>query len=317
MRDFDPLRIASEWHSGQGSALYAYASTDRIPTEQAKDRLVSEIERAMAAADDEQLDELEYLLMHVEESHPDQYPGSEMHEADDEESATKDDDSDWKPGKFLPKSEKKVQWEGDGMTCESCGGMTSEGSCDCSMAEGDEPSTYDYDGSGMSLDAKRSAAAERGRKDARPYVDYNKKPTEDLDEVELDWPKQAASKVKDVAMMDVGGPKGVLTPAERASQHGKPNGKESDPYKVWKQKRSARKAESVLRQAIASILGEMKLSVAGRNHFDFGGAEEMNVDDVAHMLLGKKDSAPEAPKSGVRAKEAKPKASKRKSKKTA
>lgn len=235
MRDFDPLRIASEWHSGQGSALYAYASTDRIPTEEDKDRLVSEIEHAMAHADDAQLDELEYLLMHVEESHPDRYPDSEMH-------------------------------EGDGM-CVECGGMKMEGTCECAMAEADrEPSTYDYDDREMSIDQKRSAAAERGRRDARksPYDDPEWKPT-------------------------------------------------AEALIVFKAKRAALRAESVLRQAIASILGEMKLGVAGRNHFDFGGAEEVSADDVAHMLLGKKDPAPEAPKSGVRAK----KSSKRKSKKTA
>ncbi len=101
MRDFDPNRIASEWHSGQGSALYAYASTDRIPTEEFKDRLVSEIEHSMARADDEGLDELEYLLMHVEEQHPDRFPDSEMHEED--------------------------------MYCEVCGG--GKGVCECTMTE--------------------------------------------------------------------------------------------------------------------------------------------------------------------------------------
>jgi hypothetical protein len=148
MRDFDPHRIASEWHSGQGSALYAYASTDRIPTETFKDRLVWEIEQSMAQADDNSLDELELLLMHVEEQHPDRFPGDEMHEI-------------------------------DGM-CEACGGMTSEGTCECAMAEAErEPSTYDYDDREMSIDQKRSAAAERGRQGARksPYDDPEWKPT--------------------------------------------------------------------------------------------------------------------------------------------
>jgi hypothetical protein len=107
MKDFDPNRIASEWHSGQGSALYAYASTDRIPTEEFKDRLVGEIERCMTHADDEGLDDLEYLLMHVEEQHPDRFPGSEMHEDDSSDDAK----------------------------CEGCGGMKTEGTCECSMIE--------------------------------------------------------------------------------------------------------------------------------------------------------------------------------------
>lgn len=256
MRDFDPRRIASQWHSGQGSALYAYALTDRIPTETFKDRLVWEIERSMAGANDEGLDELEWLLVHVEDQHPDQFPGDEMHEAADEEEVKGSDDSDWKPGKILPKPEKKFRWEGDGMTCEACGGMTSEGPCECAMAEADrEPSTYDYDNSGMSLDAKRSASAEKSRRDARksPYDDPEWKPT----------------------------------------------------------------AESTLRSAVRSIVAEMKLSVAGPNPFGFGGAEEMDDEDIAHFVLSKKDASkdvPAPPKSGVKAK-AKAKPTKRKSKK--
>lgn len=242
MRDFDPHRIASEWHSGQGSALYAYASTDRIPTESFKDRLVWEIEHSMANADDEGLDELEWLLMHVEDQHPDKFPGDEMHEV-------------------------------DGM-CEACGGMTSEGTCECAMKE-----------------------------------------AEDLDEIELGWLKQAASKVKDIAMTDVGGPEGILSPSDRAAKHGKTSNGPSNDFKKWQQKR-AQKSESTLRAAIQNIVSEMKLSVAGTNPFGFGGAEEIDDEDIAHFLLTKKDASkdvPAPPKSGVKAK-AKP--GQRKSKKT-
>ncbi len=233
MRDFDPHRIASEWHSGQGSALYAYMSTDRIPTEDFKDRLVTEIERAMAHADDDGLDELEYLLMHVEESHPDQYPNDEMHESiavgDDEE-------------------------------CE-CGRMKSEG-CGCAMAE-----------------------------------------SEDLDEIELGWLKQAASKVKDIAMTDVGGPEGFLSPSDRASKHGKTDkGGESEEYAAWKQQHANKKTESVLRQAIARIISEMKLGISARFPFHFGGATEVDADSVDHFLLSKDKKSPEAPESGVKVK---------------
>ncbi len=132
MRDFDPNRIASEWHSGQGSALYSYASTDRIPTEEFKERLVSEIERSMVHADDEGLDDLEYLLMHVEEQHPDQYPGSEMHEEDSSDAADMDDKGQW----YDASSEKEnpAMKEGDAK-CENCGGMKVEGMCECMMGE--------------------------------------------------------------------------------------------------------------------------------------------------------------------------------------
>ena len=189
MRDFDPNRIASEWHSGQGSALYSYASTVRIPTEDFKSRLVSEIERSMAHADDEGLDDLEYLLMHVEEQHPDQFPGSEMHE-DDVDAADMDDKGQW-----YDASSEEIH-EGDAK-CESCGTMKVEGVCECAMGES---------------------------------------------------------------------------------------------------------AKMTLSAAIRQIVSEMKLGVAGRNHFSFGGASEVEDEDVAHFLLSKKKTDSEAPASGVKEK---------------
>ena len=162
MRDFDPHHIASQWHSGQGSALYAYASTDRIPTDDFKDRLVWEIEKSMAHADDQGLDELEYLLMHVEEQHPDQYPDSNMHEAwghvdpgTGEEVWSDDDDADIRDLYLSPEAfndspkgdickvcgsvgcdcitaKPKAKKEEDAF-CEVCGG--NEGVCECTMNE--------------------------------------------------------------------------------------------------------------------------------------------------------------------------------------
>ncbi len=296
MSEFDPRRIASEWHSGQGSALYAYASTDRIPTEDFKDRLVQEIEHSMAGADDRGLDELEYLLMHVEDQHPDRYPGSEMHEAwgtvdkDGNETEFSDDDADIRDlyvdddvsnARTMNIShEDRVRgigasvWEGDGAACNECGGMKVEGVCECSMTE-----------------------------------------SEELDEVELGWLRAAADKVKGLAMTDVGGPEGFLSPSDKAQRNGTPSsGKESSEFAAWKAKR--RSNESLLRSAVLSILDEMKLSVAGRQHFNFGGGEEVNPDDVAHFLLSKND-VPKPEESGVKAKaKAKPRL-KRKSKKTA
>lgn len=346
MRDFDPHRIASQWHSGQGSALYAYASSDRIPTETFKDRLVWEIERSMAGADDEGLDELEWLLMHVEDQHPDQFPGDEMHETDE----YLHDPGDWRaqanvelakqglrlgslgkgePGWYVTvmvDGEPLNVWatdepedgldEGDGL-CSECGGMKSEGVCECTMFESErEPSTYDYDDREMSIDQKRSATAEKSRRDARksPYDNPNWRSTEDLDEVELGWLRAAADKVKDVALTDVEGPEGFLSPAGKATAHGKPKAAPGDDFKAWQKKRAMRN-ESTLRDAVRSIVAEMKLSVAGPNPFGFGGAEEMDDEDIAHFVLSKKDASkdvPAPPKSGVKAK-AKP--TKRKSKK--
>lgn len=347
----DPNRIAAEWSSGKGSAMYAYAVTDTIPTEEFKDQLVQEIESTMAGADDRGLDELELLLMHVEEQHPDRFPGSEMHETDE----YLHDSGDWRaqanaelakqglrlgslgkgePGWYVTvvvDGEPLKVWatdepeddldEGDGL-CSECGGMKSEGVCECTMSESDrEPSTYDYDDREMSIDQKRSAAAEKSRRDARksPYDNPSWRSTEDLDEVELGWLRAAADKVKDVALTDIGGPEGFLSPADKATAHGKPRGKdaESDEFRSWKSKRA--KNESPLRGLVLAILDEMKLSVAGRGHFDFGGGEEVSPDDVATFLLSKKpEPAPSAPASGVRPKKAKAKPKlKRKSKKTA
>jgi len=318
MRDFDPNRIASEWHSGQGSALYAYASTDRIPTERFKDRLVSEIERAMEHADDEGLDELEYLLMHVEESHPDLYPNDEMHEEvvyemESPDAAGRNNVKKWVDVEQVDEGDKKCPCGRPGCDCDECnecGGLKSEGTCECSMVEADrEPSTYDHDDKEMSLDAKRSAAAEKSRRDAKK----SRYDQVDIDEADIGgWLKKAAGKVKDIAMTDVGGPEGVLGKSDRAQKHGKAKGGESDAFRAWKEKR-AQRGESVLHATIDKIVREMKLSVAGRSHFDFGGGSEVDPDDVAHFLLTKKDV--EEPKSGVKKSKGRDRKPKQKSKK--
>jgi len=252
MRDFDPHRIASEWHSGQGSALYAYCSTDRIPTEEFKERLVSEIERSMAQADDDGLDELEYLLMHVEEQHPDQFPNSGMREAwaildkHGNEQWSDDDDADIRdlyvdpaafndsPGGDICKvcgsvgcdciiAKPKAKQEEDSF-CEICGG--NEGVCECTMTE------------------------------------------EDGDECP-----------------ECGGPPGSHDPR--------------CPLK--------NESKSSLRLAVARIMKEIKLGIAGRGSFDFGAKDDDEDDDVATFLLHKKEKeaekeAPPAEKSGTKLK---------------
>jgi hypothetical protein len=63
-RDFDPIRVASEWHSGQMSALYSYCSTGKIHSLSHRVELLDEIEIARGAtygATSEEVAELEQL----------------------------------------------------------------------------------------------------------------------------------------------------------------------------------------------------------------------------------------------------------------
>jgi hypothetical protein len=301
--NFSPNRIAAKWSSGKESKMYQYAVTDTIPTEEFKNQLVHEIESTMAGVDEHGRDELELLLMHTEEQHPDQYPGSEIHETDE----YLHDPSDWraqanaslaKQGLRLASISKgESGWyvsvmidgepckvwatdependldEGVGL-CSECGGMKSEGTCECTMFE-----------------------------------------SEELDEIELGWLRAAADKMKDVALTDIGGPEGFLSPTNKATTNGKPSNKFRTSNTKRTQKTKQIKNESPLRDIVLAILDEMKLSVASRGHFDFGGGEEMSPDDVASFLLSKKPES--APASGVRKKEKIKSNIKKKSKKTA
>jgi hypothetical protein len=49
MSDFyyNPIKTASEWHGGQGSALYSYSSTGKIWGEEHQTNLLVEIEREL------------------------------------------------------------------------------------------------------------------------------------------------------------------------------------------------------------------------------------------------------------------------------
>jgi len=282
LRDFDPHRIASEWHSGQGSALYAYSSTDRIPTEEFKERLVSEIEHSMAGANDDGLDELEYLLMHVEEQHPDQFPDSSMREAwgtvnkRGEEQWSDDDDADIRDLYLSPEAfndsprgaplkddmivaRPKAKREEDAF-CEICGG--NEGVCECAMTEEDEPSSEDF--------KKYSAAVRRGQ-------------IANKTNFSLDNPPSAAS----FRTMGKAGPTDKPPPKWVHPDH-------------RRVKESVQ--ESSLRLVISRILGEMKLSVAGGGHFNWDAKDEpsdSDDDELATFLLKKKkdESEPEEKKS--------------------
>lgn len=284
MRDFDPHRIASEWHSGQSSALYAYCSTDRIPTEEFKERLVSEIEHSMAGANDEGLDELEYLLMHVEEQHPDQYPNPGMHEAwatvnkHGEEEWSDDDDADIRDLYLSPEAfndssldeickvcgsvgcdcivaKPKAKREEDAF-CEICGG--NEGVCECAMTEG-EPSSYDYDDREMDLDTKRSQAAGRARHDAR---------------LPIDDPRRVHSPIEE-------------TDGTECPECNGPAGKHDSKCPLKNESKSS------LRTAVFRIMKEMKLGIAGRGSFDFGAKDDADDDFVTSFLLAKKDKEAE------------------------
>ncbi len=271
MRDFDPQRIASLWHSGQGSALYAYASTDRIPTDDFKDRLVWEIEKSMSHADDSGLDELEYLLMHVEEQHPDQHPNSGMHEAwgrvdpgTGEEVWSDDDDTDIRDLYLSPEAfndspkgdickvcgsvgcdcitaKPKVKKEED-MYCEVCGGE--KGLCECAMVE-----------------AEPAPAIESSFRSA--VLGIMKEALDDGTECP-----------------ECGGPVGKHDPKC-------PNGGES-----------MAESES-LRTIINSVVKEMKLGIASRGMFDPGQKDDPEDDFVTNFLLAKKDKDKEAEKKKV------------------
>jgi hypothetical protein len=69
-RDFDPFLVASEWHNGQWSALYSYASTGQVHGEDHKEALLSEIDSCLESnvviGDDEDLAELELLRYTIE-----------------------------------------------------------------------------------------------------------------------------------------------------------------------------------------------------------------------------------------------------------
>lgn len=56
---------------------------------------------------------------------------------------------------------------------------------------------------------------------------------------------------------------------------------------------SALVVESTLAWLIREIIAEMKLGVAGRGYFDFGGADERADDEVASFLLSKKSKEDE------------------------
>ena len=50
-RDFDPIRVAAEWHGGQWSDLYGYSSSGIITD---REGLLSEIDSALSLAEDSQ-----------------------------------------------------------------------------------------------------------------------------------------------------------------------------------------------------------------------------------------------------------------------
>lgn len=100
MRDFDPFKVASEWHSGQGSALYSFSSTGAVHDQEHKDRLETEIEQALVQAkksksfSSEDLEELEMLLYHVKDEPLSEGNGSNLRNALGEISVTSESDSE-------------------------------------------------------------------------------------------------------------------------------------------------------------------------------------------------------------------------------
>lgn len=77
--DRDPRAVAADWHGGQGSALYAFASTGTVVP-----GITSEIDRCMRDATAGQRDDLIALRAHVD---PLEDAAIEAAEADDDEAA--------------------------------------------------------------------------------------------------------------------------------------------------------------------------------------------------------------------------------------
>ncbi len=278
MRDFDPHRIASQWHSGQGSALYAYASTDRIPTDDFKDRLVWEIEKSMAHADDQGLDELEYLLMHVEEQHPDQYPNSNMHEAwgrvdpgTGEEVWSDDDDADIRDLYLSPEA---FNDSPKGDICKVCGSV----GCDCITAK---PKAKKEEDAFCEVCGGNEGTCECAMNEAEPQA------------------VRQESSLRSAVLSIV---KEALDDGTECPECGAPKGKKHDP----KCPESDEDVSESIRSAISAVVKEMKLGIASRGMFDPGQKDDPEDDFVANFLLTKKEKdkekAPEAEKSGTKLK---------------
>ena len=136
MRDFDPFKVASEWHSGQGSALYSFSSTGAVHDQEHKDRLETEIEQALVQAkksksfSSEDLEELEMLLYHVKDEPLSEGNGSNLRNALGEISVTSESDSE---------SYVESQTE----ACNECG--MSEGHSDSCSHNSDDKDDYSDD----------------------------------------------------------------------------------------------------------------------------------------------------------------------------
>lgn len=260
MRDFDPQRIASLWHSGQGSALYAYSSTDRIPTDEFKDRLVWEIEKSMAHADDDALDELEYLLMHVEEQHPDRYPDSDMHEAwgrvdpgTGEEIWSDDDDADIRDLYLSPEA---FEDGAGGDICRVCGSV----GCDCITAKPSAKSAKKEE-----VVYCETCGGEKGLCECQ------------MNEVEPRVMRQESS-LRSAVLHIV---KEALDDADgdKCPECGGPPGKHNN--------NMDESAIAMIKDAIGAVVKEMKLGIAGRGVFDPSLEDDPEDDFIANFLLSK------------------------------
>jgi len=274
MRDFDPQRIASLWHSGQGSALYAYSSTDRIPTDEFKDRLVWEIEKSMAHADDDGLDELEYLLMHVEEQHPDRYPDSGMHEAwgrvdpgTGEEVWSDDDDADIRDLYLSPEA---FEDGAGGDICRVCGSV----GCDCITAK---PSAKKEEAVYCEVCGGEKGLCECQMNEVEPRV---MRQESSLRSAVLRIVKEALDDADD---------------GDKCPECGGPPGKH-DSKCPNDDSNMDESAIAMIKDAIGAVVKEMKLGIASRGVFDPSQKDDPEDDFVANFLLSKKDKDKEAEK---------------------
>jgi hypothetical protein len=114
-------------------------------------------------------------------------------------------------------------------------------------AEWDEPDGAKWDRIEYYRQKKRAAAKKKAdalaklKQMSTPSAEPEKK--NELDETD-GWFDNLMSKIKKLAMTDVGGPEGFLSPSDKAARHGKTKSGPSDDFRKWQEKRNKKQEVS-------------------------------------------------------------------------
>lgn len=100
--------------------------------------------------------------------------------------------------------------------------------------EGPEGDRHDRAEYYKKLAAQKAAAKKAALEKLKQMSQSPKK----VDETDGGWLSSVADKAKKLAMMDMGGPEGILTPADRIARNTKPRSGPSDDFKKWQEKRN-------------------------------------------------------------------------------